>query len=26
LSAEAGDERKHDEQIRAFATQLQGSA
>ena len=26
LSAEAGDERKHGEQIRAFATQLQGSA
>jgi uncharacterized damage-inducible protein DinB len=26
LSAEAGDERKHSEQIRAFATQLQGGA
>jgi hypothetical protein len=26
LSAEAGDERKHGEQIRTFATQLQGSA
>ena len=26
LSAEAGDERKHGEQIRAFATQLQSGA
>ena len=26
LSAEAGDERKHGEQIRTFATRLQGSA